>query len=78
MLDGGNVDDRRWVWLIRLCELLMLVLIDWLTPRWKPNGNNNVNGFNYINSRRECDILSLVQRYGGRQGYEGAECDGRG
>lgn len=42
--------------------------------------NNDVNGFNLdnVNRRSDGDVLSLLQRHGGRQGQEGAENEGCG
>ena len=65
---GSDVDDRGWVWGIKLCDLLGLVLIP------EEDGNNNVNSLDNVNGNGGGggNILSLLQRHGGRQGQEGA------
>lgn len=75
VLHRGNMNDRCWVWYIWLCGLLVLVLIGRLAPRWKPDGNNHVNGLDDVNSGGNGDVLSPLQGHGGRQGQEGAESE---
>ena len=74
------MDDWCWVWCTWLCDLLVLVLVDWLAARRKPDSNNDVNGLDLknVNCGGNGDVLSLLQRHGGRQGQEGAESEGCG
>lgn len=78
MLHRGDMDDGCWIWLIWLRELLVWVLVGWLAPRWNPDGNNNVDGFDNVDCTGNGDILSLFQGHGRRQDQESAESEGCG
>ena len=76
------MDNGGRVWYIRLCDLRVLLVLGWLAHRWNPDGNNHVNdvgnGLDDINGCSGGDVLSLLQRHGGRQGQYGAESEGCG
>ena len=56
----------------------MWVLVGWLAPRWNPDGNNDVDGFDNVDCTDNGDILSLFQGHGRRQDQESAESEGCG
>lgn len=58
------MDNGGRVWYLRLCDLLVLLLLGWLAPGWKPDGNNHVNdvgnGHDNVSGRSGGDVLSLL------------------